>query len=115
MALLWAWSRRGARAPARTARAAASRARALPPARRNPRRGEAPLLRAIARGAACTKRPSAGAHIAIGANTPHAVEWTLHPVEADRTAIAVVVPTEIPRKTSKGRQGIIGPTRDGQR
>ena len=54
------------------------------------------------------KRPSAGAHIAIGANRPHAGELTLHPIEAQRTAIAVVVPTEIPRNTSKGRQGISG-------
>ena len=55
-----------------------------------------------------TKRPSAGAHIAIGANTAQAGERTVHPIEAEVTAIAVVAPTEIPRKTSRGRQGIIG-------
>ena len=55
-----------------------------------------------------TKRPSAGAHIARGANTAQAGERTVHPIEAEVTAIAVVAPTEIPRKTSRGRQGIIG-------
>jgi hypothetical protein len=53
-------------------------------------------------------RPSAGAHIATGANTPHAGECTVHPIEADTTAIALVAPTDIPTKVSKGRQGVIG-------
>jgi hypothetical protein len=54
-----------------------------------------------------TPRPTAGAHMASGANTPHAGECTVHPIEADRAAIAVVAPTEIPEKTSTGRQGIM--------
>jgi hypothetical protein len=46
--------------------------------------------------------------MARGANAAHAGEWTVHPVNADRMAIAVVAPVEIPTTISRGRHGIIG-------
>ena len=52
-------------------------------------------------------RPSAGAHIAIGARKAHAGELTVHPNVTVTIAIAVVVPIAIAPKTSTGRHGIV--------
>jgi Sigma-54 interaction domain len=51
------------------------------------------------------RRAAAGAHIAIGTTTLHAGEWTVHPNDADVTAIADVVPTAMATKRSSGVQG----------
>ena len=53
------------------------------------------------------KRPSAGAHMAIGARRPHAGEFTVHPNVAVTIAITVVVPMAIDPKTNTARHGML--------
>jgi len=43
----------------------------------------------------------------MGAIAAQAGERTVHSIDADKAATALVAPTEIPTKISKGRQGII--------